>query len=84
MSFAGDTGLSPGRSEQKSRKDGEKCGKASHWMRRLRMIEQQGIWIEDDSGSGKSTIGCFGSLRDEEGKTGWRSLEKVDQVDLGF
>jgi hypothetical protein len=33
---------------------------------------------------GKSTIGCFGTLREKEGKTGWRSPKKEGQVDLGF
>jgi hypothetical protein len=46
--------LSLGRSEQKNREDGAKCRKASRWMRRLRMIDQQGRWTGDDSGSGKS------------------------------
>jgi hypothetical protein len=32
----------------------------------------------------KMTIGCFGAPREKEGKTGWRSPKKVDQVDLGF
>jgi len=32
----------------------------------------------------KSIIGCFGSPHDEERKIGWRSPEKVGQVDLGF
>jgi hypothetical protein len=38
---------------KKNRKDGAKCGKASRWMRRSRMTDQQGRWTEDDSGSGK-------------------------------
>jgi hypothetical protein len=32
----------------------------------------------------KSIVGCFGSLREKEGKTGWRSPENAGQVDLGF
>ena len=32
----------------------------------------------------KATIGCFGALCKKEGKTSWRSPEKVGQVDLGF
>jgi hypothetical protein len=32
----------------------------------------------------KATFGCFGELREKEGKTGWRSPENVGQVDLGF
>jgi hypothetical protein len=31
----------------------------------------------------KTTIGCFGAPHKKEGKTGWQSPEKVDQVDLG-
>jgi hypothetical protein len=32
----------------------------------------------------KSTTGCFGAPHKKEGKTGWRSPKKEDQVDLGF
>jgi hypothetical protein len=48
------------------------------------MTDQQRRGIEDDSESGKSHDGCFGTPRKKEGKTGWRSLEKEGQVDLGF
>jgi hypothetical protein len=53
-------------------------------MRGSRMTDQQGRRIVDNSTREKSTIGCFGAPREKEGKTGWRSPEKVDQVDLGF
>jgi hypothetical protein len=39
---------------KRDRKDGAKYGNASHWMRRSRMIDQQGRWIEDNSTNGKS------------------------------
>jgi hypothetical protein len=33
---------------------------------------------------GKFTFVCFGAPHEKEGKIGWRSPEKVGQVDLGF
>ena len=42
-----------GRSEQKNREDGAKSEKQIHWMRISKMTDQQGIWIEDKSASGK-------------------------------
>jgi hypothetical protein len=41
------------RSKKKSRKEGAKPKKASRWMRRSGMTDKQGIWIEDNSDSGK-------------------------------
>jgi hypothetical protein len=32
----------------------------------------------------KSSIRCLGAPRDGEGKTGWRSPERMGQVDLGL
>jgi len=43
--------LSLSRSEKKRRKDGVKCGKVSHWMRRSGMTDQQGIRIVDNLAS---------------------------------
>jgi hypothetical protein len=48
------------------------------------MIDQQGIWIEDDSGSGKIHHWMLWSTAREGRKDRLRSPEKVDQVDLGF
>jgi hypothetical protein len=50
-------------------------------MRRSRMTDQQGRWIEDNSESGESHH--YHACR-KKGETGWRSLGKVGQVDLGF
>jgi hypothetical protein len=76
--------LSLGQSEKKRIKDGAKCGKESRWMRRSRMIDQQGRRIMDKSVRGKTTIGFFGAPHEKEGKTGWRIPENMGQVDLGF
>jgi hypothetical protein len=48
------------------------------------MTDHQGRRIVDNSASGKSTVGCFGALREKEGKTGWQSPRKTSQVDLRF
>jgi hypothetical protein len=51
-------------------------------------IEDEHISKEDGSWTTqqeeKSTVGFFGAPRRKEGKTGWRSMENVGQVDLGF
>jgi hypothetical protein len=46
------------------------------------MSKEDGSWTNQQAE--KSTIGCFGSLREKEGKAGWRSPENAGQVDLGF
>jgi hypothetical protein len=73
-----------GRSGQRSRKEGAKKGKASRWKRRPRKTDQQGRWIVDNSTSGKIHRRVLGAPHGKEGKIGWRSLENVGQVDLGF
>jgi hypothetical protein len=56
---------------KRSRKEGEKKGKASRWKRRSRKINQQGRWIVENSARGKDINECFGAPHGKEGKTGW-------------
>jgi hypothetical protein len=48
------------------------------------MIDQQGIWIMDNSSSEKIHQWMLWIMLGKEGKTSWQSPVNMGQVDLGF